>query len=101
MGGTAAELQENRLWFKGPKWLSERSSSWPLKHLSDLQPTKESLEEIRSTIRAKVTTETTSLQIAAIYVGVKLTELLDPTQFSNCGKFYRITGYMCFVLSTI
>ena len=38
--------------------------------------------------------ETTLLQIAAIDVGVKLTELLDPTQFSNCGKFYRITGYV-------
>ena len=74
--------------------VKRKIKSWPLKDLSDLQPTEESLEEIRSTVHAKVTMETTSLQIAAIDVGVKLTELLDPTQFSNCGKFYRITGYV-------
>ena len=73
--------------------VSEEPNSWPLKDLRDLQPTQESLEEIRNIKLTKATTETISLQIAEFNVGVKLTELLNPSQFSNCRKLYRVTGF--------
>ena len=59
-----------------------------------MQPTQESLEEIRNVKLTKATTETISLQIAEFNVGVKLTELLNPSQFSNCRKLYRVTGFV-------
>ena len=88
-GTTAAELKQNQLWFLGPNWLGEGPNSWPLKNLSDLQPTQESFEEIRNIKLTKATTETILLQIAEFNVGVKLTELLNPTQFSSCSKIVQ------------
>ena len=91
---TAAELKENQLWFHGPNWSGEVPNSWPLKDLRDLEPMQESLEEIRNIKLPKATTETISLQIAEFNIGVKLTELLNPSQVSNCRKLYRVTGFV-------
>ena len=93
-GTTAAELKENQLWFHGSNWQGEGPNSWLLKDLSDLQPTQENLGEIRNIKLTKATTETISLQIAEFNIGVKLTELLNPTQFSKCRKLYIVTGFV-------
>ena len=37
-----SQLEENSLWFQGPSWLSEGQKNWPLRELSQLQPTEES-----------------------------------------------------------
>ena len=59
-----------------------------------MEPTQEGLEEIRNIRLTKASTETISLQIAEFNVGVKLTELLNPSQVSNCRKLYRVTGFV-------
>ena len=88
-----SQLEDNSLRFHGPLWLSEGPKNWPLKELSEIQPTKESLKGMKGpsiesneqlVLFTKTETEPTT----------NLAEIINPENYSNIHHLYDVTGYV-------
>ena len=79
-GVTASFLNECELWWKGPKWLSGPTCSWPA--VEEILDTEECLEEVKKTVVMKTQVEET----------FSLENVIDINAYSNIEKVIRVVA---------
>ncbi|XP_068686960.1 uncharacterized protein [Montipora foliosa] len=87
-GESAFKLKGNRLWWKGPSWLSEPVSSWPKSKVCHQPPTEECLMEQKKGAAKEILSETVLLTACK----PDLESCIPITNFSCFDKLFRVTA---------
>ena len=90
-----SQLEENSLWFQGPSWLSEGPKNWPLRELSQLQPTEESLKEMKGARLETGNEQSVLFTKSETEPTMSLAEIINPENYSNIHRLITLQDMFC------